>query len=778
MRSIVTKLVVSVLIMSGTLFAQSPQAFSDVAVKVRLNETNHIKGIEFKKDARIDKASFFNVYKNGMGLSDEDVMIEKRVDKDKLGYSHVRYKQFHKGLEVLGSDYILHEKNGRLESANGMIAHKLEVDVSPVLSESDAFDVALRAVSGDVYKWEVDNTFKKPEGKLAIVSKDYLMTEGSFRTVYRFDVYSEQPLARYYVDIDAKTGNVINKINRIHSANVNANGNTLYNGNKSFTADSFSGSYRLRQTSLGNGIQTFDMNNGTNYGSATDVTSSSTSFGNTDKTAVQAHWGAEQTYKYFKNTHNRNSYDNAGAIIKSYVHYSSNYVNAFWDGQRMTYGDGDGSSYGPLTEIDICGHEIAHAVTTNSADLVYSYESGALNESFSDIFGEMVEYYATGTNDWLMGDKMHYSGNGIRNMQNPNEDGDPDTYKGTNWHTSSSDNGGVHVNSGVQNFWFYLLSMGGSGTNDHGTNYNVTAIGRSKAEKIAYRNLTVYLTTNSNYSDAYIGSRKAAADLYGSGSTEYNAVTAAWAAVGVDDSNAGGGSNPGGGGGGGCLIGFDQLVSSQLAAAIDISPSSEGIEIGNEIYSSFTSEMDDVLAILGKKPELQKEVFDLLMKHNAFVSGEVTLDKASVNAFAKIVDRVRYESKDVKTRAFLNTISATISQSEDLTYSEMMDQIAIGLDQAGSEIGTEIPSEYALNGNYPNPFNPVTNISFNLPERAHVKITVYNVVGQVVKVLQNGYMNAGKASVVWNANNVASGVYIYRMETPHFTQSRKMVLLK
>jgi gliding motility-associated-like protein len=200
----------------------------------------------------------------------------------------------------------------------------------------------------------------------------------------------------------------------------------------------------------------------------------------------------------------------------------------------MTYGDGNGGSWSPLTSVDICGHEVSHAVTTNSAGLIYRYESGALNESFSDIFGNAIEYYADSTQfNWGMGEDITSSGRGIRNMAKPNDFKDPDTYKGDFWHTAPSDNGGVHVNSGVQNYWFYLLTKGISGTNDNGDSFKVDSIGIKKAQQIAFRNLTSYLTPSSNYKEARYYAIQSAADLYGECSDEVIATTNAWYAVGV-----------------------------------------------------------------------------------------------------------------------------------------------------------------------------------------------------------------------------------------------------
>ena len=485
------------------------------------------------------------IFKNYLELSAKDEFKPLRKYQDHLGYEHDKYQQFFDGIEVEGATYTIHSKGGVVASMTGEFYTITDLKTSPTLTAKMAFDKALMHVGAEKYAWDEGSTLchdghgheegmhAPPVGHLVIMPHP----EGLIapRLAYKFDIYAEEPLYRAYVFIDAHTGDFIMENLRIHDVNVPATGNSSYNGNVDFTADQVSGSnYRLRQTSSGDGVETYSMNNGTNYNAATDVTSTNSNF-TTDDVAVQAHWGAERTHAYFLQKHNRNSYNGTGGKLKSYVHYSNNYVNAFWDGTRMTYGDGDGQNYGPLVSLDICGHELAHGVTEYTANLVYSYQSGALNESFSDIFGESVEKFATGTNDWLMGDQIGAGGSGgaIRNMANPNAFGDPDTYLGTYWYTGSGDNGGVHTNSGVQNKWFYILSVGESGTNDLGNAYSVTGIGMDQAAEIAYRNLSVYLSANSNYAAARAGAINAAKDLFGAGSPQEIAVTDAWYAVGV-----------------------------------------------------------------------------------------------------------------------------------------------------------------------------------------------------------------------------------------------------
>jgi len=292
------------------------------------------------------------------------------------------------------------------------------------------------------------------------------------------------------------------------------------------------GNYRLRESGRGGGIATFNAGETSVIWQATDFVDNDSIFSDQeDHVGVSTHWAAEATYDYFLQLHGRNSFDNEGSRIVSYSNFGIDWLNAQWTGSFMLFGGGDASNgYRSLVGADIVGHEFTHGVTQFSAGLIYQNEFGALNESFSDIFGEHIESFATnGGHDWLMGDDS----GAIRSFINPNIYGQPDTYLGNFWYTGTSDYGGVHINSGVQNFWFYLLVEGGSGVNDNGDSYQVDAIGWEDAAKIAYRNLTVYLTPTSEHEEARRGSLKAAGDLFGSASQQFNAVLNAWNAVGV-----------------------------------------------------------------------------------------------------------------------------------------------------------------------------------------------------------------------------------------------------
>jgi hypothetical protein len=219
--------------------------------------------------------------------------------------------------------------------------------------------------------------------------------------------------------------------------------------------------------------------------------------------------------------------------IDGAVHYDTSLFNAFWDGQAAYYGDGTGH---PLTAIDIVGHEFSHGVTQHTSGLQYSDESGALNESFSDCMGKAVQYFARpGNFNWRNSTDISPA---FRDMSNPNIFNHPKYYRGNFWYTGQGDNGGVHTNSGVMNYWFYMLCDGKKANNERGIPFNVPAIGIEKAAKIIYYTQAYLNTPFTEYRDMAINSTLAAKTLYGDCSKAYDAVIRAWYAVGLSDTSA------------------------------------------------------------------------------------------------------------------------------------------------------------------------------------------------------------------------------------------------
>ncbi len=522
--------------------------FSGTEMVRESNQSDLPSYISFREHEEIDVDLALNWIKKNFELSPQTGFQLIRAENDFLGYRHYRYQQTFNGQPIEHAIWIIHTMNDKVESMNGLLYKTLTNPGSASLSESDALNNALNHVGATTYKWELaheeehlkhetndESASYFPQGELVYIPYNGNVGVENYRLAYKFNVYAHEPVSRADIYVDASSGEIIFENKVIKHVDTPGTAATAYSGNQTIIADSFGGGYRLNDNSRGDGVNTYDMNEGTNYGSAVDFTDADNFWNNAnaelDEYATDAHWGAEMTYDYFWTIHGRNSIDNSGFQLNSYIHYDVSYANAFWDGNRMTYGDGN-ATWNPLTSVDIAGHEIAHGLTTFTANLVYNAESGALNESFSDIFGNSIENFARpGQWSWLVGEDI---GSALRSMSNPNAYGDPDTYFGTNWASlTGGDNGGVHTNSGVQNFWYYLLTDGGSGTNDNGDSYNVTGLGFADAGAIAFRNLTVYLTSSSQYADARFYAIQSAVDLFGSCSPEVESTTNAWYAVGV-----------------------------------------------------------------------------------------------------------------------------------------------------------------------------------------------------------------------------------------------------
>lgn len=496
---------------------------------------------------------------NKVGNYSTSVTWKKLNQIESDGELHTRYQILYKRIPSQLGIGIVHEFHDH-ESSKKSGIFRVNGDFIPEhlfqgqlrIASDEALKTVLNAHPSEQYYWQDpqrDEFLKRitgnrdtsyaPKGISVYCSRNFLLDQPQ-RLCWKFKVYSSEPLFGIEVFVDAETGEIIAEQNLILHGNKPGTAVTKYSGPRTIITDSISPTeYRLVESLNGRKIETYNMQKGTNYAAAVHFKDADNVWNNInankDEVATDAHWGAEATHDYFLQKHGRNSFDNNGAKIYSFVHYGNNFGNAYWDGTAMTYGDGDGVTFtSPLTTIDVCGHEIAHAVTTNSANLTYQNESGALNESFSDIFGESIENWARPTKwSWIIGEDCTPGGAGIRSMSNPNAFNHPKYYKGNKWYSGALDNGGVHINSGVQNYWFYLLASGAIGTNEVGNSFNIKQLGFDKAAKIAYRNLTVYLTPSSTYADARTYSILSASDLYGTCSDEVIATTNAWWVCGI-----------------------------------------------------------------------------------------------------------------------------------------------------------------------------------------------------------------------------------------------------
>lgn len=507
------------------------------------NRNEPPRAIEFKEKT-VSSSYFLANINSYFNIPAEYTFTEAESNTDNLGMKHRLLQQNYKGIPLEGMGYRVHEKNGFVTSANGKAARDINLDPQITLSEHQAFHLAKQ------YLQTKDTTVQ--QGKKLIVSKGFTFAPESFSIAFQFDI-DVTLIERWRISIDARNGQMINKVSLVNNCFTEketvpplpygtGTGLTNYYGNKTIRVEKYDGgSSRLAgQTEHGGNIGTYDYHNASIlawiFGFSVpvyDFYSSDTTFNDPyQQTAVSVQWAAEQAFEYYFKKHNRNSFDNNGSSINSYVHVDNGLNNAFWSRGTLLFGDGNNNN--PLVELDVVGHELTHGVTQYEAQLQYYYESGALNESFSDIFGKAIEFDTFGdTATWQLA--KHYRDGGLRDFSNPNLKNQPDTYAGDMWYNGYEDSGGVHTNSGVQNFWFYLLCKGGSGVNDQQVGYSVNAIGMDAASKIAYRNLTEYLGYFSDYLDSRIGSLLATTDLYGKNSTTYLEVDKAWDAVGVVD---------------------------------------------------------------------------------------------------------------------------------------------------------------------------------------------------------------------------------------------------
>ena len=502
-------------------------------------------------------------------------------DEPELSLTHVKIQQSHQGVDVFGGEVWVHLKSSKPQSMTGRM-YPVKRDLpSAHLRADQAFEAIKSHFSKDWKSEALDIDGYHVEQYAARLNWYPMNDTKDVKLAYVADVYPDF-LHKHFIVLDAVTGEVIDTYLSMcyfhggpghHHAKVNGNykktspklkreaggtshsqmmGDELSNGldlfgiNRSFRTILENGTYfmvdisrpmfntsssSLPSNPVG-GIRTYNglnnpINSSFNY---SQITSSNNSWSN--PASVSAHYNAGEAYDYFRTTFNRNSINGSGGTITSFIHVndenSQAMDNAFWNGEAMFYGDGSQAFFSLARGLDVAGHEISHGVVQNSANLNYQNESGALNESFADIFGSMID-----REDWLIGEDVvrtsAFPTGALRSMIDPtqglssNQNGYQPGHYSTRY-TGSQDRGGVHINSGIPNKAFYLFA---------------TAIGKTKAEQVYYRALTTYLTRSSTFSDCRASVMQAAKDLYGN--TECDAAATAFDQVGISGSTCGGG---------------------------------------------------------------------------------------------------------------------------------------------------------------------------------------------------------------------------------------------
>lgn len=487
-----------------------------------------------------------------------DVFLAKSVKLDADGTAHVRFDRTHKGLRVLGGDLVTHERNGSLKSVSKTLNSVGRPSTTATIKADDATMEAGLGFNGDISSLANNGLVIWAHGKKPVLA--YEVSVAGWR---------EEGFGHDLMYVDARSGKIVGTDSVFKTASATGTGRTLLVGNVSMTTDQVSAtSFRMVDPSRGGG----NTRNGLGkvidrvYNTAAIMTDTDNIWGNNNESDVaseasDAHYGVAATWDFYKNTYGRNGIYNDGVGVKSIVNVifqSAGYRgggNAGWYGgsnRFMAYGSGDATWY-PVVSVDVAGHEMTHGVTEAVNGLVYSGESGGLNEAASDIMGAMVEFYANNpadTGDYLIGERIYRSNpdgsKALRSMFRPNKDG-----KSADCWYSGLGSLNVHYSSGPANHFFYLLAEGTAAKTFSGVSHATTTckagdtlagtgtaslsgIGRDAAAAIWYRAMDVYFTSSTNYAAARTATLNAAADLHGAGSAQYNAVAAAWSAVNVN----------------------------------------------------------------------------------------------------------------------------------------------------------------------------------------------------------------------------------------------------
>jgi thermolysin len=462
--------------------------------------TGRIPVRRFSSSGRVAERGwdFWDAYGRAFGIEDPRAQLDLgTIERDDLGITHLRYDQRHRGLPVFGRQLVLHLDGDAVTVVNGEFTPNIGLSITPAVSSAEARAAARVSVPARGLR-----TGGPPPELLVHVGGAERP-----RLAWRVTVASRRPLGLWVAFVDTLTGETLTSYSDLHTARnrrIHTNGNDPDCNTLDAPQCVLPGSLVRSE----GGGATGDPVVNDNY----------------------AHAGT--TYDYYSSTFGRDSYDGAGHHIRSTVHFGSGYDNAFWcddvcaalfgsasDGEQVVFGDGSGTVFGPLSrDVDIVAHELTHGVTASEANLTYQGQSGALNESYSDVFAAMVD-----AGDWLIGEDSWTPGtpgDALRNMADPSAGGQPEHM--SEYVETVYDSGGVHINSGIPNHAAYLTS--------EGPGYG---IGRLATQQIYYRALTTYLTAGSDFLDNLNALLQSAAELFPGDATKTAAVARANAAVGI-----------------------------------------------------------------------------------------------------------------------------------------------------------------------------------------------------------------------------------------------------
>ncbi|HWW37872.1 M4 family metallopeptidase [Pedobacter sp.] len=550
---------------TGQLYAQDSTPTGDTAF-IRRDKAGGIAQINFTQDMHLSRTLKDEVTLLNSILKARPGIDEYRFAKsksDQRGYTHKKYDQYFHGVKVEGAQFITHSITS-VESANGNIKTiTSDFSVAPSISQDIALQTAINKVGAKRYSWQDLSAAKSQNNELAQQPVgELVITESStpgidtIALAWKFHIMATEPFSDELVYVDAQTGNVIASLDQVRSINAPGTGYTYYNGLRSIVTDSYGGGYRLYETRNSVILHTLDLGynaaTSANLAAAPEWTDNDNTWAQTEHgpewDAISVHWGMEQVMDYWY-ANGRSGTNGSGGTPTAYAHWATP-VNSGFISSLNVLVFGSPGAYGPyyfnpMTTLDCIGHETAHAIAYQEANLVYAKESGAIDEGLADFWAAVIESVKLPTaSKWSM---MEEAGTTpLRYINNPKASivvPQPDTYNGLNYFAtvgctpssggSGNDGCGVHRNMSIISYALYVLSDGRSGTNDLGNAYNVTGIGITQTAAIVYYAEVNYLVSGSSFANFRDNMIQAARVLYGTGSCQEVSVTNAFYAVGV-----------------------------------------------------------------------------------------------------------------------------------------------------------------------------------------------------------------------------------------------------
>lgn len=535
-------------------------------IQQRIEKSDPEGWLYFKPSAGLVEGDLFQLHKTALGLSVNDSMYLVESIKDDQGYTHNRYQQYYKHIKVENAEFFEHVKDCTVELIHGKNVEQLNLTVVPAFTQEQALNAALAFLDASLYAWENSsweqglkddtgnaNATYYPNGELVLTYPFGVnMAAMNYKLAWKFEILALSPKLQKTVYVNANTGDIIKSFEMEES---NGPAVTLYDGiqtiDTKWFGGLFHGHHHLESDDAGKKIKTrngssvtFDqmLNPIPNPWSSLDHIFDSDDVWAADQSNnTSAHWGVNRAWDYFKTTFGRSGMNNANGEIRIFAgsgRFGASFFNSGGKDHLEFGSSGSFNGNANFATLDVCGHEFTHGIVRNEANFDRSGEQGALNESFADIFGTLVENFQRGgAINWTIGEDAAM----IRDLQNPHAFSHPETYLTDPFWVPvpgciplpggfpfGNNLCGIHTNCGVQNKWFYLLTQGGV---QNGV--TVQGIGSSSAARITYSNLCNFLGSASGYPDARLGSIAAARQIFGPCSNEEIQTTNAWAAVGV-----------------------------------------------------------------------------------------------------------------------------------------------------------------------------------------------------------------------------------------------------